>query len=310
MLQVVRSLPSILVCLITSAGSCAMFPGPAYAAGDVENGEGPDPALAPVREYPGAEYPGAMMPGKFKISVGGFFARFDTEVRLSSADLGQGTKISLEDDFGMRDEKSDFRFEGAYRFKPKHRVEFTYLSMERGSTNVLNKEFEIDGEIFEVGTIAKSDFDTTLFGFSYKYSFILTDRVDAGFSLGISTFSFDLAFVGVGNVNAPPGPATASVEASEEMIAPVPLLGLHFNYRVGRRTFFRSSWAALDISTDDWTAEFVEFIVGLDHFPWDHFGFGGALNWVDMEYVDIDPDDIFEVEYDYWGAVFYISFVF
>lgn len=71
------------------------------------------------------------------VNIGGFAADFKTDLRLSSDELGIGTKISLEDDLGMDSDRVLARIDGYYRFSRRHRIDYGLLDIERhGSTRV------------------------------------------------------------------------------------------------------------------------------------------------------------------------------
>jgi len=132
-----------------------------------------------------AEYDNRWMAeDRIRLSLGGYFPKFGSEVQISS-DSGIGTKVDLEDDLGLDDSGTSVRIEGHYRFSEKHRVMYSVFEMSRDATVVLERTLIIDDKLYPKGSTVSSDFSVQFFRLLYGYSFYQTDKIDITFSTGI-----------------------------------------------------------------------------------------------------------------------------
>jgi hypothetical protein len=248
---------------------------------------------------------------RFSMAVGAYVVNFDTQARLDSSEGDVGTGIDLEDDLNLNRDQIDLRIDGMYRLGRRSRLDFGYLFLGRDSFNVLDEPIEYGDINFEVGAEVASRFDTEVVRIGYNYSFINRPRVVAGFTIGISTFIFDLALFGEGTIDGEDGGAEGDVVLeAQDLIAPVPMLGVHLVYSIAPRLAFRTTAHAFYLNTDDWVAQLGEFKLGLDYYAWKNVGVGLGYDLVNMSYTDEDATKEFRVSYKYDGLMAYLSFYF
>jgi len=244
---------------------------------------------------------------RWQINFGYYLVDFDTNVRWDSEELGKGTSIDLEDDLGLDDKRSDLRIDGFYRFGRKHRLNLGYLFLGRAATKVvLEEQIEFDGVIFDVGAAIESDFDTQSLKVAYSYSFVNNGRVDFGISAGISAFYFEAGIAGDGTIVIDGEPITGFVAAGEELIAPVPVGGIRFEYTIRPRLIFRTAAQYFAIELDSWEADLYDWVASIDYYPGKHIGFGVAYDFTGIRYVDKGSDRL-RFDYDYSGLVLYLN---
>jgi hypothetical protein len=249
------------------------------------------------------------IPERFGISLGAYAVRFSTEASLDPVEVEQRAKVDLEDTLGLTRDQTDFRLDGYYRFNLRHALEFGWVSMDRTALKTVEEEFEYGDYIFGIGAQVETRFRTDQVHLAYDYSFVNRGRVNAGVTVGLSAFYFDLALAGSGNVQTPEGPVVGEVLEAEQLRAPVPMFGLHCDYAIRRRLFLRTSIEYLDVGTGGWDARVREIKLAADYFVTPHVGFGIGYDGVDMRYVDED-DPRFEIRFDYSGILVYVSFGF
>ena len=248
-------------------------------------------------------------PERFGISIGAYAVRFQTGASLDPAEIERRAKVDLEDVLGLTRDQTDLRVDGYYRFNPRHALEFGWVSMDRDSFKAIEEEFEYGDYIFGVGAEVTSRFRTDQVHLAYEYSFVNRGRVSAGFTAGLSAYYIGLDLSGSGNIETPEGPVQGEIVEAEDLRAPVPLLGLHFDYAIRRRLFLRTSVEYLDVSPGDWGASLRETKLAVDYFVSRHVGFGIGYDAVRMRYEEED-DPRFEVRYDYSGVLVYATFGF
>jgi hypothetical protein len=248
---------------------------------------------------------------RFLVAVGAYVVNFDTQARLDSSEGDIGTGIDLEDDLNLNRDQIDLRMDGVYRLGQRSRLDFGYLFLGRDSFNVLEEAIEYGDINFDVGAEVATRFDTEVIRFGYNYAFVDRPRVVAGFTAGLSTFIFDLGLFGEGTIDGEEDGAEGElVFEAQDLIAPVPMLGLHLVYSIAPRLAFRTQAYAFYLNTDDWVAQLSELKLGLDYYAWKNVGVGLGYDLVNMSYTDEDDAKEFKVSYKYDGLMAYVSFYF
>ena len=85
------------------------------------------------------------------IYVGAYFANFDTKIRLSSGPAESGTIVDAESDFGLDDSSTNLFFHFDYRFRPRHRMDFTFYDLSRKGSNVIERDIDFGDVTFPAG---------------------------------------------------------------------------------------------------------------------------------------------------------------
>jgi hypothetical protein len=134
---------------------------------------------------------------KFSISLGGFIAEIDTEVRLDSKTLGLGTVLDVETLFNLDDDVRVLRSDGHYRFSEngRHKVDFTYYDLSRDATRTLTQDISIGDQTFSIGDTVDTKFGLEFFKAAYAYSFLMNDALDISASAGLFMTKFELELV-------------------------------------------------------------------------------------------------------------------
>jgi len=249
---------------------------------------------------------------RFLLSFGGFFPRFDTQVRLDSTNL-IGSIIRLESNLDLREETSNFRLEGHWRFSPRRRIEFSAFNLERESTTTLDDALVIPPDTeFLVGARVRTEFDTRFVSASYKWSFVNNGRVDTGFSAGLSLLGAKLGLDAVGSLVDDQGNpvVVGDTEVGESFTLPVPVLGQFLELTLAKRLFYRAGLGLFIIDTSGWQGSIVDVRMSLDYYFNRTVGIGLGYNNVAIEYEEQDGSPRLDVEYRFQGAIGYLSFVF
>lgn len=240
------------------------------------------------------------------VSVGGFLVSFDTLARLDSEQLGPGTPVDFEEDLAFDTSTTDFRLDGYWRFARKHRLEYAFMLFDRGATVTLDEQIQYGDEIFDVDATVNGNFKTQVFKLAYKYSIVNNGRVEAGISGGLSVLDLEASIAATATVG---GTGGGAERAEESFIAPVPVIGAHVNVTLHPKWFVRTSWEYFNASADTIEAKLSDAKITFDYYPWNHIGFGLGYNVVTIDYLEEDLPAV-EVNYEYNGALGYVSFIF
>ena len=243
---------------------------------------------------------------RFTLNLGSFITTFNTNASASGEEASGG--VDLEEDLGLKPDIGEVRLTGQYRFARKHALTFGYWRSSRSSEGTLERDVEWNDAVFPVGVTigAESKFDNLKLG--YAYSFVNNGTVDFNASIGITALKFDIALEGEAWVTTPEGEERfEQARREEDLIAPVPVVGLAVEWAMRPRLFLRGGVEFFKANYQEYTGELIDGVVGVDWFPWQHVGFGAAYNYVDVT-VTREGDVIQELKFDYKydGAFVYL----
>ncbi len=266
---------------------------------------GHGPALA--ASEPGSE--SRVIADKFVINLGGYLIDFKTTAAVGSGSL-IGTVIRLEDQLGLDDNKSLFRSDGIYRFNSRHALGFGFWSLNRDGQANLSGTIEFDGNTFEAGVNIQTAFDVQWIRADWRYSFLRTDRGEAGFSVGLSTYDFEVALEGDATVDDGMGGVMVTrVRAEETIFAPVPTFGMFVNYALTPNVLFKSTINFLDLEAGDFEGEVSDIMFVFEWYLSEHVGIGGGTSRTNIEYKDTG-DNPLNIDYTQSGFLAYVTFAF
>jgi len=265
---------------------------------------------AAADSLPGQDRESRVLSDRFNVTLGGYEPQFSTDLAAGFGGV-LGAFINVERTLGLQEDLSVFRLGGFYRFKPRHAIDWTYSVLNRDGSALIDEQIEFGDPPmeFEIGAEVASTFDSTLFALNYKYSFINNGKVDAGVSLGLFTYSYDLELAGQAQVMGDPGGLTAFEQVSTRVLAPLPAAGIFISYAVRKNVIFRADVRALNIEIGDFTGKFSDTVFTLDWYFYKHVGVGIGASRTAIDFKD-EGSDPFLIDYSYGGFLYYVSVVF
>ncbi len=239
---------------------------------------------------------------KFSISLGGFIAEIDTEVRLDSKTLGLGTVLDVETLFNLDDDVRVFRSDGHYRFSRngRHRVDFTYYDLSRDATSTLSQDITVGDQTFNIGDTVKTKFGLEFFKAAYAYSFLMNDTFDISASAGLFMTKFELELE----------TAAAGIEEFEEFLIPLPVIGLRANFALTPKLILKESLDLFYLKYESFKGHLLDINLALEYRIWKHIGLGLGYEATRIEIEAEDDDDepldlAGKLDFRYNGVVFY-----
>ncbi len=239
---------------------------------------------------------------RFSLNVGGFVATVNSDFRLGSQSLGAGIDISPEDALGLDSSLFVFRADALWRFTSnrRHRFELSYYDLRRASTKNLEADIQIGDRIFTAGTTVDALFDLQVIRAGYSYSLIQDDRIDLGISAGLYVMPIRIKVS-----------STTSNEVTDEGItAPLPVLGLHFDFAITPKFFLKQSIDVFYFQYQNFQGDLLDTRVGVEYNIWKHFGVGVAYEYFrlqvkaesqDYPYIDL----VGKIQFNYGGIMLY-----
>jgi hypothetical protein len=203
------------------------------------------------------------------VSFGAFVTDRNSSVRLDSAS-GAGTDINIEDDLGFDPTITVARVDGHFWLNERHRLDVTYFNLDRSAPERRIDETIVFGDkTYAVNTNVSGEQNFRIVKFDYTYAFLVPDRGFLGLTAGlyVSQSKYTLR-------------ATAANTESEDLTAPLPVLGLRGDFAVTDRITLGGAWQWFGFASDNVDGHLTDFYVGADYRFTDRFAAGLAYNRV------------------------------
>jgi hypothetical protein len=226
------------------------------------------------------------LPGKFVIEIGGFFVtKIDTVAQFArkAGPIEVGTFIDFSKDLGLADSESIPRIDGNYRFNKRSSLNFSLWNIERDATRFLGRGIDFGDISIPVGELVESFFDTQTIRLSYGYSFYNVPKAELGFNAGLHITTVDL---GINCISC----SSADTLDSENVTAPLPVLGLHFRYQISRRWDFAGYVQHFLLKVGDFDGSLTDTRFNFSHHTFKNVGFGVGWNRIETN-IDVDASD-------------------
>jgi hypothetical protein len=223
------------------------------------------------------------------ILLGMFITDRATSARLDSNNGDAGSDIDLEDDLGLEDSTTVGRFGGYYWFNPRHRLDFSIFDLSRDASRTIQETIDFGDQTFQINTVVNTSNDLTITKVDYTFAPLSRPRGFLGVIGGLYVSSTKLSLS---------SPNVGAAE-SEDVTAPLPVLGVRGEYRATDRIALRGAIQWFGIDTGDVGGRLVDTYIGADYTFGERFAVGLALNDVSLS-VEATDDTGWNGELD-WG---------
>jgi len=240
----------------------------------------------------------------FRLNVGGFLPAIDSELSITSKNLGQGTKIDLEDDLGFDDNVNVAQVSGYWRFAKRHRLLAGYYAFNRDASKSLAEQIQIGDKLFDIGASVSSDWEIDFLQVSYAYSFIQTQKWEVSGSLGLYYLDTAITLRGEGSIsNGEGGWIIAGQVSEEESVGlPIPLFGVSAEYHISPKWRAKIGGRYFTLSLDEWSGHILEACAALEFLFHKNFGIGTGYTYFDVEVERDREARLSDLTYSY-GAI-------
>ena len=241
------------------------------------------------------------------LRASGFFAQsIDTRIRVDGhlnaggQEWDFGTTIDMADQLNMETSVEVFRAEAMWNFGRSQRLDFAWFDMEERGHVALSEAIDFGDKDFGKGVTVDSYLKTNIFRLSYTYFVIQKPRAQLGLSLGVHLMK----------VNTGIGIANTAQEENTDVTAPLPVLGINFNYALTNRLLLRAHGEYLSVSYDNYEGELTD-IYGAVEWRLNHnWSLGTGIEYFDINVVTSNDRIRLAVEHDWIGYQVYASFRF
>lgn len=216
--------------------------------------------------------PSSPLDRQFEASLGVFFLKTDTNIRVDGTGALEGTPIDLERQFGLQD-TDRFRIDGYWRFKPRHKVRFMYFSSSGSAERRIQDEIEFGGETFPVNALVRADMDIEIYELAYEYAFLRRENYEVAGTIGLHNLGLKAGLSVEGE--------SAGVETSAEADGngPLPVIGLRGLWVLSDQFYLDAQAQFFALEFDNYDGNLQDYRIGLNWQPWQHFGMGVGYNY-------------------------------
>src|SRR5262245_64423253 len=129
---------------------------------------------------------------RFAMTVGAYAVDARTNARLDLAGGAFGTSFSFEKDLGIDPDAwaADLAFTA--RFGERHRFEVEKFAFNRSGERTNTRQLNIRNDVYDVGLVLETSFDTDVTRLSYSYLFARDKNHEVGVAIGVHVTDFTM----------------------------------------------------------------------------------------------------------------------
>ncbi len=243
------------------------------------------------------------LPDRFAINIGGYsIRRTETDItfKKTSTPITVGLGIDFERDLGLEDTDNEARIDGYYRFNRRNRVDWTWFRTRRSGTQTTDFDIDLPDFDFPPGTTIRTTFDSEIIKLAYTFSFLNSEKVEAGIGGGLHVAKIDLRLQDVDD------PAMAE---RSDFTAPLPVGRFIFNYNITPRWKWINAFDFFFLEARDFKGTMLDLRSAVEHHTFKNVGFGFGFNRfsLNVETEDADAEEIAEANIVYDGLLAYVK---
>ena len=215
-------------------------------------------------------------------SLGTFINGSSLKIRLDGEAGEAGTEVDWNNTFGDDDE-TRFRLDGLWRFADRHYLRFLFTDYSRRKTAAFDEDIEWGGETIPAEIDVEAELGFEIIALNYQYAFLKRENYEVSGTIGLHYTTFDASLRT--EVELPGEEFTEERGGTASVDAPLPVIGLHGLWNIGRN---------FDLEGQ---AQF--FAISLDGLDGDIINYRAALIWQPKKYIGLGAGfDYFEVDVD------------
>jgi hypothetical protein len=245
---------------------------------------------------------------RFVFGVGAAAVRFDSNFKVTDKQTGRSVFVDPEGDLGLPEVAHVNTLYGGYRFAENHQVEFGFFGIKR-ETSIFALDLNFNDVILVQGSAKLKD-ETDFYLLTYGYAIFKDDRSRINATFGIYGLDLKLAFEAEGDLTINGVTQSGVYRETVSVFAPLPLLGLDFNFSFTPRWSMRTKFALVGGSYEDISAGIFTSTINAHYKFSKHVGGVLGVTYFDAT-VDIDDGKTLnEVTYGYSGVYAGMHFIF
>lgn len=218
---------------------------------------------------------------RFSIQLGGSTLGFDTEIRLDSVELGEGTTINFESDLGLDSNKIVPSLGFRLKLGKRHLIDGFWEKADRSATSQALSELQFGDITIPEGSDVNLAFNQEQLLLGYSFYFVRRDRWGLGLRVGARIVDLT-TFISIRGTD---------VAEEADQTAPLPFVGFSFRFGITPKLRLISDLGWLSVSIGDVDGNQFVGSASLEYLAWKNVSFGGVLGVTDIDAEVSERDD-------------------
>lgn len=218
---------------------------------------------------------------RFSIQLGGSTLGFDTEIRLDSVELGQGTTINFESDLGLDSNKIVPSIGFRLKLGKRHLIDGAWEKADRNATSQALSEIQFGDITIPEGSDVNLAFNQEQVLLGYSFYFVRRNRWGLGLRVGARIVDLT-TFISIRGTD---------VAEDADQTAPLPFVGFSFRFGITPKLRLISDLGWLSVSIGDVDGNQFVGSASLEYLAWKNFSFGGLLGATEVDAEISERDD-------------------
>jgi hypothetical protein len=176
----------------------------------------------------------------------------------STVTVGRGggsLSIDGEGTLGLSRELLSPEVWASYRLAERHRLSFGFQDMTRTATRALQRDIEVDGVTYSVGTDIHTVYGVQFFDLTYAWSFLQDDRMEMAVTFAFDTLRAHFSVDASGS----------QVSANERFIFPIPLPGANADFQLIPDLWLRERLQFMYVPIQNYSGLVIELNTALEY---------------------------------------------
>lgn len=224
---------------------------------------------------------------KFFVDVGVFFPNRIWGVGVDGSLDESNDVIEFEESVDFKEKDRVLALEFGWRFGQKWRLVGQYFESSGSTSVVLEEDVEWEDVVFQAGTNATGGAGLTLVRTFFGREFRSGEMYEFGLGAGLHWLEIGAFLEGTILVE---GGETASAVESVRAQAPLPNVGVWYNYSITERWAVRSRADFFSADIDNYDGTMINLALGVNYQIAENFGVGVNYNYFDID-VKVDQSD-------------------
>lgn len=222
----------------------------------------------------------------FSLDVGIFYPDRQVDLRVNSSLAGINDEIDFDESLRLKRTDETFSAQLSWRFRDNWSVIGQYFRSSDGRGAVLEEDIEWGSVVFGAGSFAAIGHDFSLTRMFLGRQLDTSKRHELGIGAGIHWLHIGAFIEGQILINGTPASARRAV--SEE--APLPNIGVWYNYSISPRWALRSRFDLLSADVGDYGGVMINVAFGVNFQAFEHVGFGLNYNYFKLD-IDVNKSN-------------------